>query len=83
MRILNSAHYGISGTGVTNFSFINGTIRNSGTGLTAQDRILDFKHADHRSYQYQRYPTLTGSVLDSAYYHGISVRQDAGNISKY
>lgn len=81
MRILNSAHYGISGTGVTNFSFINGTIRNSGTGLTAQDSNIGFNMPTTGATNISGTLTLTGSVLDSAYYHGISVRQDAGNIS--
>jgi|GEM_PF-958927 len=88
MKIQNSAHYGITGVGVTNFSFVNGTIDNSGTGLSAQDSNIGFNGSDpapHSPTSGVTYIsgtlTVTGSTLTNSFYHGITVRQDNGTIS--
>ncbi|MEY2591780.1 MAG: large repetitive protein [Acidimicrobiaceae bacterium] len=81
MKIQNTSHYGISGTGVVNFGFINGTIDNSGTGLTAQDSNIGFNLPASGASNISGTLTVTGSTLTNSFYHGITVRQDSGTIS--
>ena len=81
MKILNTAHYGVAGTGVVNFSFINGTIDNSGTGLTAQDSNIGFNLPTSGSANIAGTLTVSGSTLDNSFYHGVTVRQDRGVIT--
>lgn len=81
LNIQNSTHYGISGVGVNNFSFTNGTINNSGTGLTAQDSNIGFNLPATGSTNISGTLTVTGSTLNNSFYHGITVRQDVGTIS--
>ena len=81
IKVQNTSHYGISGTGVVNFAFINGTIDNSGTGGTAEDSNIGFNLPTTGTANISGALTVSGSLLTNSFYHGVTVRQDTGTIS--
>lgn len=82
MRILNTAGSGVSGINVTNFTFKNGKIDNSGTSLAAQTSNIAFNtDASGSEVNLTGNVTITSNQLTNAYYHGISVKNFGGTIS--
>lgn len=82
IKIVNSVGSGIAGTGVTNFSFTNGTIDNSGTGSGADAANIDFfaNTAPGTENNLAGTVTIQGNTLSNAYYHGIDIFNYAGTI---
>jgi hypothetical protein len=71
---------GVNGTSVTNFSFTNGTINNTGNAVGHSNIAFNGNGSltgDNLNGQF----TVTGSTLTNAFDHGIQVQGDAGTIS--
>ncbi|HWH22778.1 MAG TPA: hypothetical protein VNT25_05740, partial [Allosphingosinicella sp.] len=80
MNIQNTGGSGIDGRGtsvataVTNFTFTNGTINNSGTGLGNNTSNIAFNDEDNNNeINLVGNVTITGNDLSRGYYHGVSV----------
>jgi hypothetical protein len=83
MFIQNSSDSGIKGTnGNSNFTFTNGVVDNSGTGLAAQTSNIAF-NADALGSETNITGTLTitGNTLTNAFYHGVSVKNFGGTLT--
>jgi len=82
MFIQNTVGDGIDGTTTTNFSFTNGRIDNSGTGLGAETSNIGFNTtAAGTENNLSGTVTITGNTLTSAYYHGIDIFDFNGAIA--
>lgn len=82
MAISNTAHSGIKGTGVVNFTFTNGSVDNSGTALGTDDSNIAFDAgALGTESNVSGTLTITGSTLTNAYYHGVNVVNYSGSLS--
>ena len=82
MKIQNTNGSGIDGTQVTNFTFANGTIDNSGTGLGAETANIAFNDtAAGTENNLSGTVTITGNTLTNAYYHGIDIFNFNGTIT--
>ncbi len=86
MFVSNSQHSGINGVLVTNFSFTNGKIDNSGTLLGAGDSNIAFNTGEFSgstgvNKNIAGTLTITGNTLTNAYYSGLDVYQFDGTIS--
>lgn len=82
MRIQNTASHGIGGTQVTNFSFTNGSINNSGTGLGPESANIAFNStASGTENNLDGVVVITGNTLTDSYYHGIDIFNFSGTIS--
>ena len=79
MNIHDTGDSGISGTGVTNFSFVNGTINNSGNA--GFESNIAFNTSPATANNIAGTLTVTGSTLTNAYYSGLDVQSGAGTIS--
>ena len=80
--IQNSTGDGIDGTTTTNFSFTNGRIDNSGTGLGAETSNIGFDTtAAGTENNLSGTVTITGNTLTNAYYHGIDIFDFNGTIT--
>ncbi len=82
MVINHTADSGIKGTTVTNFSFTNGSIDDSGTALGAETANIAFNTtAAGTENNLAGTVTITGNTLTNAYYHGIDIFDHSGTIS--
>jgi large repetitive protein len=87
MNIQGTAHSGVKGSGnVQTFSFVNGTINNSGTASGTGDSNIAFNAGAYsptigNEKNLSGTLTITGSTLTNAYYHGIDVFQFDGTIT--
>ncbi len=82
MNIASTVGYGIKGTGVTNFSFTDGSISNSGTGLGVDSANLGFNTSTlGTENNLSGAVTITGNTLSNAYYHGVDISNFNGTIS--
>jgi large repetitive protein len=83
LKIFSTSGNGINGTGVTNFSFTNGTIATTGTGHALDSANIAFNTggASSTTVNVSGTVTLTGSTLTNSYYHGLDIQQGAGTIS--
>jgi hypothetical protein len=81
MSIQSTAASGINGTDVTNFSFTNGTINNSGTGHGVDNSNIGFNSTPAgATNNVDGTVTITNNVLSNAYYHGVDIQNRAGTI---
>ncbi|MDX6269981.1 MAG: large repetitive protein [Acidobacteriota bacterium] len=84
MFILNTARSGVEGTNVTNFSYTNGRIENSGTSQTAGSQDANIAFNDQSvgtENNLSGVVTITGNTLLNAFYHGVDIFNFAGTIS--
>jgi uncharacterized protein (DUF2141 family) len=82
MFVQNTSDSGVKGTTTTNFSFTNGRIDNSGTGLGAETSNIAFNNtAAGTENNLSGTVTITGNTLTSAYYHGIDIFNFSGTIA--
>jgi hypothetical protein len=82
MTIKDTAGSGIKGTTVTNFTFTNGSIDNSGTGLGTNESSIAFNNtAAGTENNVTGTVTITGNVLTNAYFHGIDIFNYNGTLS--
>jgi uncharacterized repeat protein (TIGR01451 family) len=82
MFIQNTSDSGVKGTTVTNFTFTNGKIDNSGTGLAAQTSNIAFNtQVAGTENNLSGIVTITGNTLTTAFYHGVDIFNFAGTIS--
>ncbi len=82
MRIQNTAGSGIEGTQVTNFTFANGTIDNSGTGGGADDSNLAFNaQAAGTENNLSGTVTITNNTLTNSRWHGIMIQNFNGTLA--
>ncbi len=82
MFIQNNVGNGVSGTDVTNFTFQNGLINNSGTGLGAETSNIAFNTtAAGTENNLDGTVTITNNTLTNAYYHGVDIFNFSGTIS--
>jgi CSLREA domain-containing protein len=87
MNIQSTAHSGVYGfNNVQNFSFVKGTINNSGTASGSGDSNIAFSNGEFSgntgvNKNISGTLTITGSTLTNAYYSGIDVYQFDGTIS--
>jgi hypothetical protein len=82
MFIQNTVGDGIDGTTTTNFSFTNGRIDNSGTGLGVETSNIGFNTTGAGTENnLSGVVTITGNTLTNAYYHGIDIFNFNGTIS--
>ena len=82
MNIQSTGGSGISGTDVTNFSFTNGTINNSGIiahGVDTSNIAFNSSPAGATN-NVDGTITITNNVLSNAYYHGVDIQNRAGTI---
>jgi VCBS repeat-containing protein len=81
MNIQSTFGSGISGTDVTNFSFTNGTINNSGTGHGVDASNIGFNSSPAgATNNVDGTITITNNILSNAYYHGVDIQNRAGTI---
>ncbi len=82
VQILNTSGSGVNGTKVTNFTFKNGSIDNSGTGLGAETSNIAFNTtAAGTENNLAGTVTITSNSLTNAFYHGIDIFDFNGTIS--
>jgi hypothetical protein len=82
MFIQNTTDSGVKGTTVTNFTFTNGRIDNSGTGLAAETSNIAFNTtATGTENNLSGTVVITGNTLLNAYYHGIDIFNFNGTIA--
>jgi hypothetical protein len=85
MNIQSTARSGIAGTGVTNFTFNNGTINNSGTQNF--DANIAFNSTNFTGAQTQTGNnisgtlTVTGNALSNGFAAGLDIQSDAGTVT--
>jgi len=79
MNIHDTSDSGVSGTGVTNFVFVNGTINNSGN--SGFESNIAFNSSPTTANNIAGTLTVTGSTLTNAWYSGLDVQSGAGTIS--
>src|SRR5262249_27622 len=81
MHVTTTAGQGIAGTGVTNFSFTNGTIDNTGTGHAVDSSNIGFNTVlGGTTANVSGAVTITGNALSTSYYHGIDIQNYSGTI---
>jgi hypothetical protein len=82
MNIASTAGYGVKGTQVTNFSFTDGSISNSGTGLGTDSANIGFNTSIVGTERnLSGVVTITGNTLTNAYYHGVDISNLNGTIT--
>ncbi|HKI04918.1 MAG TPA: Ig-like domain-containing protein [Thermoanaerobaculia bacterium] len=82
MSIKDTAGSGVQGTQVTNFTFVNGSIDNSGTALGADDSNIAFNTgAAGTERNLSGTVTITGNTLTNAYYHGVDILNFNGTLN--
>jgi hypothetical protein len=80
--IQNSTDSGVKGTRVTNFTFTNGVIDNSGTGLGVNTSNIAFNNqVAGTENNLNGTLTVTNSTLTNAFYHGIDVSNFDGTLT--
>ncbi|HEX3558934.1 MAG TPA: Ig-like domain-containing protein, partial [Pyrinomonadaceae bacterium] len=89
MSIQSSAHSGVKGSNnVQNFSFVNGTINNSGTASGTGDSNIAFNKGEFaptvgNEKNLTGTLTVTGSTLTNAFFNGVDVYQFDGTVSNF
>ena len=79
LTIKNTGGSGVNGTGVTNFSFTNGTIDTTGTA--SGDSNLAFNDSTvGTENNLSGTVTITGNSLSNAFYHGIDILNYNGTV---
>jgi hypothetical protein len=80
MFIQNNAGSGVRGDEVTNFTFTNGFINNSGTGGGVQESSIAFNDpsGSATNRKVSGTVTITGNTLTNAQWHGVSILQFTG-----
>lgn len=82
MDIRNTVASGVKGTGVVNFSFENGVIDNSGTGMAANESNIAFNgSAVGTENNVSGTLQITGSTLTNAAWHGVDVVNFSGTLT--
>lgn len=82
MRIQNTGGDGISGTGVDGFSFVNGSIADSGTGGGVDTSNIGFNEtAMGNERNLSGTVVITGNTLTNARYHGVDIFNYAGTLA--
>ncbi|HVQ38409.1 MAG TPA: Ig-like domain-containing protein, partial [Pyrinomonadaceae bacterium] len=71
--------HGVEGTDVTNFTFQNGFIDNSGSGLAAGASNLAFGTLGANNID--GVVSIINNTLTNAYYHGVFIENDSGTIT--
>ena len=81
LQILNTGASGVDGTQLTNFTFTNGAIDNSGTGHGVDNSNIGLNHTGTGTEQnVTGTVVITGNSLTNAYYQGIDVYNYNGTI---
>ncbi len=81
VQILDTANSGIDGTQLTNFTFTNGSIDNSGTSHAVDNSNIGLNHTGTGTEQNVTGTiVITGNSLTNAYYQGVDVYNYAGTI---
>jgi VCBS repeat-containing protein len=80
MQILDTANSGITGTGVTDFSFTNGTLQNSGDAAGESNIAFDNGTTGNGD-NLDGTLVLTGSMLANGFSGGLDVHSKAGTIN--
>ena len=81
LKIQNTSQSGINGTGVTNFSFVNGTI--STTGASGFQSNIAFNGSGTGfGNNIAGTLTITGSTLSSGFYSALDVQSDNGTVTQ-
>jgi large repetitive protein len=78
--VFNSSSHGIGGTDLTNFTFTDGRIDNSGTGGGVDTANLAFTNVPTGN-NIDGVVTITGNTLTNARYHGIDIVNLSGLIT--
>ncbi len=86
LNIHDTVNSGISGTGVVNFTFNNGTINNSGTASAPVDDRSNIGFGfqpgvNPANDNVSGVVTITANTLTNAYEHGVDIQNFAGTIS--
>ena len=82
LTIKDTAGHGVRGTAVTNFTYLNGSIDNSGTALGAEAANIGFNTtAAGTENNLSGNVTITGNSLTNAYYHGVDIFNFNGTIA--
>ena len=82
MTIQNTGGSGVKGTQVTNFTFVNGSIDNSGTALGVDESNIAFNTSSGGTENnLSGTLTVTGNTLTNAYYHGVDIFNYNGTLS--
>ena len=82
MAILNTSSHGVGGTDVSNFTFTDGKIDNSGTGGGVDTANIAFNTvAATNENNVDGVVTITGNTLTNARYHGIDIFNFSGTIA--
>jgi hypothetical protein len=82
MFIQNTTGSGVQGTTVTNFSFTNGVIDNSGTGGGSETSNIAFNTAvAGTENNVSGTVTITGNSLTNALWQGVDIQNFAGTVS--
>ncbi|MEO8379360.1 MAG: hypothetical protein ABI779_06830, partial [Acidobacteriota bacterium] len=79
MAIQNTAGSGVQGTDVTNFTYQNGFIDNSGTGLGVDESNLAFITLNANNID--GVVSIINNTLTNAYYHGVGINNFSGTIT--
>ena len=82
MFIQNTTSSGVRGDEVTNFTFTNGVIDNSGTGGGSQESNIAFNDpsGSATNRKISGTVTITGNTLTNARWHGVSILQFQGTL---
>jgi hypothetical protein len=79
--VKNTAGSGVKGTQVTNFSFVNGSIDNSGTGGAADESNIAFNTAvSGAENNVSGTLTITGNSLTNSLWHGVDIQGFSGTL---
>jgi hypothetical protein len=82
LTIKDTGGSGVQGTTVTNFSFTNGTINNSGTASGVDNSNIAFNaSAVGTENNISGTVTITGNSLTNAFYHGVDLQNFNGTLS--
>ena len=80
MSIQGALGSGVNGTQVTDFTFDNGTINNSGTGGAAEDSNITFNDSLTNA-NVSGTLTVTDSILTNSRNHGVDIQNPTGTVS--
>ncbi len=80
LTIKNTGGSGVKGTGVTNFSFTNGSIDTNGTGADDSNIAFNTISAGTEN-NLSGTVTITGNSLTNAFYHGVDIFNFNGTIA--
>ncbi|HJQ31504.1 MAG TPA: Ig-like domain-containing protein [Pyrinomonadaceae bacterium] len=82
LKIANTTKDGILGTRVTNFTFKNGKVDTTGTDAVANESNISFRgDLTGANANLSGAVSITGNVLNNAFYHGVDIQNYTGTIS--